>query len=63
MVSDLKSSSRVICLGLPQDQSRCAEVCDLVMNLNEELEPEDRYWKEVESLLQDSEINFGFKTL
>lgn len=61
MVFDLKSSSRVICFGFFQDQFRCVEVCDLVMNLNEELELEDRYWKEVEFLLQDSEINFGFK--
>lgn len=42
------SSSRVIIIELPHHQFRCAEVYDLVMTLNRELEQADRYWKEVE---------------
>lgn len=41
---------------------RCAEFCDIVTNLNQELEQADGYWKK-EFPLQDSEINSAFKTL
>lgn len=52
---------RVIGIGLPHHQSRYAEVCGLVINLNQELQQADRYWKEAEFPLRNSEINFAFK--
>lgn len=42
------SSSRVIIIELPHHQFRYAEVYDVVMTLNQELEQADRYWKEAE---------------
>lgn len=38
--TDFKRSSRVIIIGLSHHQSRHAVACDLVMTLNQELEPE-----------------------